>query len=186
MSNSKPDYNLVEVPLRDLSPLVLECLAQGQEIILTVTGNSMSPFLRHQRDQVVLTPCDPTALQPGMIPFYRRENGQYVMHRIVERDDGKQAVRFGCKAVYPSAGNGLQYTMMGDAQSYIEPGIRPEQIVARATAFIRMGKRVECDSSSYLRHRRLWHRLLPLRKTFVWLDRRLEWRFRRLFPYKER
>ena len=186
MSNLKPDSTLVEVPLRELSPLMVDCLSQGQEVILTVTGNSMSPFLRHQRDQVVLAPCDPTTLQPGMVPFYRRENGQYVMHRIVERDDGEKAVRFGCKAVYPPAGKGLQYTMMGDAQSYIEPGIVPDQIVARAVAFIRMGKRVDCDSPTYLRHRLVWHRLLPLRKTMIWLDRRLEWRFRRLFPYKKR
>ncbi len=186
MSNHKPDYNLVEIPLQELSPLMLACLEQGQEVVLTITGNSMSPYLRHQRDQVVLTPCDPTSLQLGMIPFYRRHNGQYVMHRIVGRDDGKTMRRYGSKKEYPSAGDGLQYVMMGDAQSYIEHGIRPDQIVARATAFIRMGKRVECDSPGYRFHRLLWHRLLPLRKTFIWLDRRLEWRFRRLFPYKGR
>lgn len=176
---------LVEMSLRDLSPVMLECLAAGQEVVLTVTGNSMSPFLRHQRDQVVLRPCsDPSALQPGAIPFYRRENGQYVLHRIVERDDGQVAVRYGDKATYPSAGDGLQYTLLGDAQWITEPGIRPEQVVAYATAFIRKGKRWECDSSAYRRNRLFWHRLLPLRKNLIWLDRRLEWRFRRVFPYK--
>ena len=47
MSNQRPDYRAVEVSLTELSPLMLECLAQGQEVLLTVTGNSMSPFLRH-------------------------------------------------------------------------------------------------------------------------------------------
>lgn len=186
MSNSRPDYSAVEIPLKELSPLMLECLAQGQEVLITVTGNSMSPFLRHKRDQVVLTACDPTALSVGEVPFIRRDNGQYVLHRIVERDDGVIRTRYGSHRIQPSAGGELRYTLLGDAQWIEEPDVRPDQILARATAFIRMGRRWECDSAAYRRNRLWWHRFLPWRKALIWLDRRLEWRFRRLFPYKER
>ncbi|MBR5524785.1 MAG: S24/S26 family peptidase, partial [Clostridia bacterium] len=80
--------NQAAVPMVELSPLLMECISQGQEVILTVTGDSMCPFLRHKRDQVVLAAADPTALQPGDVPLYRRPGGQHVLHRIVERDDG--------------------------------------------------------------------------------------------------
>ena len=91
-----------------------------------------------------------------------------------------------CKKALPSTCSELQYTMMGDAQSYVERGIRPDQIIACATAFIRKGKRWDCDSKRYRRNRLRWQRLRPLRKKLIWWDRRLEWRFRRLFPYKEK
>lgn len=174
----------MEMPLEQLSPLMQECLAQGQEVVLTITGNSMSPFVRHRRDQVVLMATDPTALQPGDVPLIRRDSGHYVLHRIVERDDGRHRYVWGRNKPYSSATSDLRYTLLGDAQWQIEPDIRADQVIAVAVAFIRKGKRWSCNSAAYRRNRLLWHRLLPLRKALVWLDRRLAWRFRRLFPYK--
>ena len=182
MNNRAIDTREVEIPLKELSPLMIECLTQGQEVLLTITGNSMSPFLRHKRDQVVLTACDPAALQAGEVPLYRRDNGQYVLHRIVERDDGTIRTRYGCRRPLPAAEASLTYTLLGDAQWETEPGIRPDQIVAKATAFIRRGRRWECAAPAYRRHRLAWHRLLWARPALVWLDRRLYWRFCRLFP----
>ena len=166
----------VGVPLDQLAPIMSECMAQGQEVVLTITGHSMSPFMRHQKDQVVLVACDPHALQPGDVPLYQRRNGKYVLHRIVERDDGVVRTRYGVKEALPSRSAGLRYTMLGDAQWQEEPGIEPDQIVAVATAFISRGKRWECDSTSYCRNRLHWHRMLPLRKGIVFfyhLPRRL-------------
>ena len=182
MSNRNPDTREVEIPLKELSPLMTECLAQGQEVLLTVTGNSMSPFLRHKRDQVVLTACDPATLSVGDVPLIRRDNGQYVLHRIVERDDGTTRTRYGCGRALSSAGTSLQYTLLGDAQWVEEPHVRPDQVVACATAFIRRGKRWECQAPAYRRNRLGWHRLLWARPVMIWLDRRLYWRFCRLFP----
>lgn len=167
MSKNYQSPQYVGVPLEQLAPLMSECLAQGQEVVLTVTGNSMSPFLRDKKDQVVLTACDPTALQPGDVPLFRRRNGQYVLHRIVERDDGVTCTRWGEEQGMPSHGDGLRYTMLGDAQWQEEPDIAADQIVACATAFIRRGKRWECHSDAYVRNRMRWHRLLPLRPVLV-------------------
>lgn len=185
MSKKERVVDFVAMPLEELFPTMQACLEQGQEVVLTITGNSMSPFLRHQRDQVVLVSCDPEGLQPGQVPLYRRDNGQFVLHRIVRRDDGQACYEYGCKKPLPSTGSELRYTMMGDAQSYIERDIRPDQIIAVATAFIRKGKRWECAGKKYRRNRLRWQRLRPWRKKIIWWDRRLEWRFRRLFPYKE-
>ena len=172
MNKQHEDIGLVEMPIKELSPVILGCLADGGEVVLTITGNSMSPFVRHKRDQVVLTAVtDSAALLPGAVPLYRRKTGQYVLHRIVEKDDGTCRVLYGDTEQYPTAGGGIRYTMLGDAQWVTEPGIRPEQIVGCATAFIRKGKRWECDSKAYLRNRLWWHRLLPLRSKIMYAYR---------------
>lgn len=159
------------VSLEEMAPVIEAGLAQGQEVVLTVTGNSMAPFLRHQRDQVVLTATDPTALQPGDVPLYRRRNGQFVLHRIVERDDGTCRRRLGDEDALPSAhvGAALHFTMLGDAQTDPEPRIETDQIIACAAAFLHKGKRLDCDSRRYCRRVRRWHRWLPERRVLMWL-----------------
>lgn len=184
MSKHTDSVSTMILPLEQIFPVMQEQLALGQEVVLTITGNSMSPFVRHRRDQVVLVAADAAALQPGDVPLIRRDNGQFVLHRIVERDDGAVRRCWGCKKAYPSATDDLRYTLLGDAQWEIEPDVRADQILAVATAFIRKGRRWECDSPAYRRNRLLWHRLLPLRRVWMWWDRRLHWRFRRLFPYR--
>ena len=165
---SKRDASrFIGVPLDQLAPIMAECMEQGQEVVLTITGNSMSPFLRNKKDQVVLTTCDPTALQPGDVPLYRRRSGRYVLHRIVERDDGVSRTRYGVDEPLPSRCDSLRFTMLGDAQWQEEPGFAPDQIVAVATAFISRGKRWECDSEAYRSNRLRWHRLLWLRPLLV-------------------
>lgn len=178
--------SVTELPMAQLTPLMVACLEQGQEVILTVTGDSMSPFLRDKRDQVVLTSVDPTALAVGDVPLYRRKSGQYVLHRIVERDDGVTVTCYGGDSL-PSQGGDLRYTMLGDAQWLREEGITPDQIVACATAFIRKGRRWDCDSIAYQRNRLRWHHLLPWRQTILFcytLPKRLRYgiprRLRRL------
>lgn len=160
----------LQVSIEELSPLMIACLDEGKEIQITVTGNSMCPFLLHKRDQVVLKkPADPTMLQVGDVPLYRRKNGQFVLHRIVERDDGQKRRIYGEKEPFPSmhSSSPLTYTMLGDAQTENEPNIRPEQIVAVATAFVRKGERWECRGTAYRRRALRWHKLLPIRKPLV-------------------
>lgn len=160
----------VQVSMTELSPLVIACLDEGKEVLLTVTGNSMGPFLRHKRDQVVLIkPADPTVLQPGDVPLYRRKSGRFVLHRIVERDDGNKRRLYGERDALPSmhSSSPLTYTMLGDAQTVRESDIAPEQIVAVAVAFVRKGKRWDCRGTAYRRRSLRWHKLMPLRAPLV-------------------
>ncbi len=160
----------VQVSMAELSPLMIACLDEGKEVLLTVTGSSMGTFLRHRRDQVVLVkPADPTTLQPGDVPLYRRQSGQLVLHRIVERDDGTKRRLYGERESLPSmhSSSPLTYTMLGDAQTQREPNIRPEQIVAVAIAFVRKGKRWDCRGTAYRRRSLRWHKLMPLRAPLV-------------------
>lgn len=167
MSKKYDNPRYMGVPLELLTPIMSECFEKGQEVVLTVTGNSMSPFLLDKRDQVVLTACDPMTLEPGDVPLFRRSSGRYVLHRIVERDDGVICTRWGRAETLPSHCDSLRYTMLGDAQWREEPDIAPEQVVACATAFIRRGRRIECNSAAYIRNRMRWHRMLFLRPLLV-------------------
>lgn len=167
----KQEKTRLEVPMETLSPVMTACLERGQDVALGITGNSMSPFLRDRRDTVVLRRTEPESLMPGDVPFYQRANGHMVLHRIIEKDDGEHRWLYGKKEPLPSEhpGEGITYTMMGDAQLVPEPGIRPQQIVAVAVAFIRRGKRWDCAGRRYRFNRLLWHKVRRRRYRLMWL-----------------
>ena len=45
--------NNVSFSMKDIGPLVEEVVGQGDIFRLTISGNSMMPFLRNNRDEVV-------------------------------------------------------------------------------------------------------------------------------------
>lgn len=138
------DRNVVVTSLQELSPIMEACIAEGSEVILTVTGNSMRPLLRHRRDQVVLKRNDRSLLQVGDVPLYRRENGQFVLHRVVGVEE---------------AG----YILCGDGQWEKEYGVSGRSIVAIAIGFYRRGKFCSCDAFWYKVYMKVWMAVLPLR-----------------------
>ena len=87
---------------------------------LVVSGSSMTPFLAHGRDTVYLSRLTRPA-RKGDILLYRRDNGAYVLHRV--RKAGR-----------------TELTMVGDAQTELEPGIRPDQVTAIVTSDVCNGK----------------------------------------------
>lgn len=122
-------------------------MAAGESLDLPVWGNSMNPFLVHGRDRVRLqAPNRP--LKTGDIALYRRENGDYILHRIC-------AVKDGC------------YTMVGDAQTHREWGIRPDQIIAVALWAERKGRVQRPGSFWWEFFARIWVRIIPLRPGLV-------------------
>ena len=104
---------------QDLIPQLLELLDETDTVPLLISGNSMSPFLIHGRDTVFLSKII-TPPQRGDMILYRRDNGKFVLHRVYEA--------------------GKTFTMVGDAQTLLEKGIRPEQMLAKVTAVTRKGK----------------------------------------------
>jgi len=72
-----------EVRLNELMPFFLERLAAGESVKFTPQGTSMTPMILGGRDQVILSP-PPKQWKKYDLPFYQRDNGQYVLHRIVE------------------------------------------------------------------------------------------------------
>lgn len=121
----------------------LPLLAEGIAPPLPVVGGSMSPYLVSGRDHVFLCPLRGERLRVGDICLYRRENGAYILHRIVGQKHGT-------------------FTFAGDAQTEREYGIRREQILARVTAVERGGKR-QSGGFWHLFFRTVWILVLPLR-----------------------
>ncbi|MGN0998722.1 MAG: S24/S26 family peptidase [Faecousia sp.] len=115
---------------------------------LVITGNSMSPFLIHGRDTVYLSRLTRPVRRGDML-LYQRRSGGYVLHRV-----------------YRAAPEGL--TMIGDAQTILEPGIRREQVIAIVTRVERKGKPLTPGSFWWEFFEKIWIRIVPLRR---WVHR---------------
>lgn len=122
--------------LEEVMPFFLERLAAGESVKFTPQGTSMKPMILGGRDQVILSP-KPEKWKKYDLPFYQRDNGQYVLHRIVKVD----------KTI----------TCIGDNQFEYEEGLRPDQMIAIATGFVRKGKTRSTKRFSYRIYCRFWH-----------------------------
>ena len=128
--------------------LLRELIRGGQEVSLLIAGGSMTPFLIHRRDRVILSPIT-APLRRGDVVMYQRRNGQYVLHRIVGcRKDGT-------------------FVLCGDAQTVREYGIRAEQIFARVTAAERKGKWIRPGDAFWIFFAQVWSRVIPLRRILL-------------------
>ena len=96
----------------------------------------MRPMLRQGRDTVILSAVK-GPLRKYDVPLYQRDDGAYVLHRIVK-----------C---------GETYTCIGDNQYVLEPGIRQDQLIAVMSAFTRDDKYIPVTNLGYRLYSRLWH-----------------------------
>jgi hypothetical protein len=136
--------------MAQLMPLIQERLDAGQTVRFSPMGTSMLPMLRQEIDSVVLSPV-PEKLKKYDLPFYRRDDGHFVLHRIVKA--------------------GETYTCIGDHQLIYEHGVRRDQMIALATGLYRKGKYYSLDSFGYKLYSRLWHWMRPLRRMAYWCIR---------------
>lgn len=130
--------NNISYSYAEILPLIEEKLASGGEVSFTVSGKSMQPMVFDRKDTVTIKKAE-LPLKKYDIPFYRRDDGQFVLHRIVklQKDGG--------------------YTCRGDNQLVNEPNVRNDQIIGVLTAFERKGKKVCVDKSlKYKIYCRLW------------------------------
>ena len=119
------------VSLKDFWPIMKEVIDSGGEFTFYPHGTSMLPLIRQGQDQVVLV--QPENIKLGDVVFYQRDNGQFVLHRIVKIDKG-------------------QYVMCGDNQFDLEYGITDEHILAKAKAVIRDGKVIDETIPEYRKY----------------------------------
>lgn len=124
------DNQKVKISLQYIAPLIEEKLQKGESIEIIVTGNSMFPLFTTERDLVKLE--KPKKLKRKQIAFYQRDNGQYILHRIIKI-------------------KGDNVYCVGDNQTDIEGPLRKDQFKGVVTQYVRKGKRrsVNC----------LWHKI---------------------------
>lgn len=134
----------VKIHLADYYPLIKETLDQGGSFTMTITGSSMFPFILGGRDQVTLSPIT-RELKKNDLPFYRRKNGQFVLHRIVKVEkDGT-------------------YTCCGDHQWQVEKGLQRDQMIGIATKYVRKGRTITNKNVLYRIYRTVWTWVLKYR-----------------------
>lgn len=110
---------------------------------LVISGNSMSPFLVHGRDTIYLSRLT-RPVKKGDALLYRRDNGAYIFHRVYKAENDS-------------------FTMVGDAHTQLEPGIRPDQVIAIMTSATRKGKRQAPGCFWWEFFEKIWIRMVPLR-----------------------
>ncbi|MBQ8696126.1 MAG: S24/S26 family peptidase [Clostridia bacterium] len=120
-----------ELTVAEMLPLIEETIGSGGVFTLYPKGDSMKPLVRQGLDAVELCAIDTVTV--GDIVLFRRENGEFVLHRIVdEKPDG--------------------YVFCGDNQCVLEGGIKAEQFIAKVSAILREGKRYPTDLPEYLEY----------------------------------
>ncbi len=122
--------------LEEMMPLIKEKIAAGGEVTFTVTGNSMLPMLHDRVDTVTLVP-PVFPLKKHDLPFYCRQDGKYILHRLVRIKDGNYIIR-------------------GDNCNYTELGITDADIIGTVKSFTRKGKTYSVDGRLYHLYCALW------------------------------
>ncbi len=115
-------------------------------------GTSMLPLIVQGHDNVTVVKKT-ERLKKYDVALYRRDNGMYVLHRVVQvKPDG--------------------YTMCGDHQFEYEYGVREDQVIGVMTEMYKDGVRFDLDSKKYKRQvvmrvflqpiRRIKHKIIKL------------------------
>ena len=86
-NTQKTAPSAVFVNIEEIAAIIREQVALGQSVELPPRGISMRPLIREGRDSVILSPVS-GRLKKYDIPFYRRHDGTYVLHRVVGFDKG--------------------------------------------------------------------------------------------------
>ena len=122
--------------LNDLLPFIEAAFSMGKDFQIPITGTSMLPLLVQGRDFVKIVKCE-RKLEVGDVPLYRRDDGHFVLHRVVKiENDGT-------------------YTMCGDNQIILEKGITDKHIIGIVKTFIIDGREIDAETDSdYLKHKK--------------------------------
>lgn len=130
MNNQSADKNgKLVAPLSEMIDLITESVDSGGEFRLITAGVSMKPLLRNRKDTVVLVKAN-KPLKKYDIPLYKRNDGRFVLHRVIGFKNGG-------------------YVMCGDNQTVKEYGIKDDNIIAVVSSIVRNGKTIDLNKSFF-------------------------------------
>lgn len=133
-----------EVSLENIFHIIEEQLDSGGNAVFTIHGTSMLPLLCDRKDSVRLVKPT-TAPKKYDIIFYKRQDGSYILHRIV-------------------AVKKRSFVCRGDNQVDNEYPVSPESVIAIVSEYNRKGKWKSVDSLSHIIYSRFWVNTMILRK----------------------
>lgn len=129
----------------NLYPYVKELLEKKGEAIITVKEKSMLPFIKDNKDQVILGKKDFNSLDKGEIIFFKSRWGDYTIGRIYSKSD-------------------LGYLTIGDGNLEFDGYVRSKDVLAVVKKIVKMGKQIDCDSYFWKIIFNIWMKLLPMRE----------------------
>ncbi len=127
------------------------------KIIYTNVGDSMMPYIRQGRDVLVISGVN-GRLKKYDVPLYKRDSGQYVLHRILKVREN-------------------DYVICGDNRWCKEYGISDSHIVGVLTGVIRNGKEIPVTDFRYRIYVHLWCDFFVVRAFFLRVRRFVKRRF---------
>lgn len=130
------------ISIQELAPLIKEQVDEGKQVMLTISGNSMLPFMIDQETILTLEAIK-RPLKRKDIVFYQNNHGQYLLHRILHAPKNNLIIR-------------------GDALQKKEVLAR-NQMIAMVTSF-KQGNKVTNVGSFWYRFKvSIWLVLAPIR-----------------------
>lgn len=136
--------NVKSIKSDELFPAVTELLENGHSVKLTVTGNSMMPFLREDIDSIELSIIPFSDLHFLQIPLIKRESGQYILHRLIFKRKNS-------------------FYIAGDAHMWVEGPVLPSQLVAVVSGIWRGNRFIDPHSFIWYAASLIWWLRLPIR-----------------------
>ncbi|PVH25826.1 S24/S26 family peptidase [Sphingobacterium corticibacter] len=130
---------------------VLEYINAGKEVVFTVRGSSMSPFLK-EKDLITVKPLKGITLKIGHIVLAYFENG-YILHRIVRLD--KQHV-----------------FLAGDANLVQIEKVERQSVIGFLCEATRNKKNVPLYTSRVMCFAQFWYYVRPVRRVWAKLFKR--------------
>ena len=109
-----------------------EQIDSGKTVIFSPDGISMLPLIRPNIDKVMLKKA-PEKLKKYDLPLYLREDGKFILHRVVDVKNGV-------------------YTMCGDNQFEREYGVTDRQILALACGVYREDDFLSFEDKAYKKY----------------------------------
>ncbi|NCC98980.1 MAG: hypothetical protein EOL95_04645 [Bacteroidia bacterium] len=147
------DIQTRQISNEKLISCVKQAISGGKCARINVKGVSMTPFLIDGRDEVFLDAVNPNNLCVGMILLVETNN-TYILHRVVSLSDNHVMLR--------GDGNISQYE-----------NVCFEQIIARVSAVIRNGKRINYKSYHWQLYALFWPKSPRMRIIFLKIYRKL-------------
>lgn len=132
----------------EIFPLIKELLRDDRKAWITVTGMSMYPFLREDKDSVELSAASIGLIKKGDIVLIKRVSDEYILHRVLEKE--KES-----------------FYIIGDAQQWIEGPLKPEQLIAVVTAVKRKNHQFSCQNKLWKLLVGIWINIIPLRNLIL-------------------
>ena len=129
------------------------------KLVYTNVGDSMKPLIRQGKDLLIIEKAD-GRLKKYDVPLYRRDSGQYLLHRILKVREN-------------------DYIICGDNRWQKEYGITDRHIIGVLTAVVRNGNHaISVSSFRYRIYVHIWCDLFPLRalalRGYYYLKKRLK------------